>query len=153
MDTWDSGRAAQWAAPETMVIHHSPEDNGVPELSLAVAVDLFSAVMVTWVCALCWRSCWMSFSDSDRPVPSYLKSRRQKSLKQVTKQQSWAMGKLQHRARLHPELRAFWGLGGSQPSVRIAGFQCSRPHRTGQPTLPLSQSHHTGRKMSFFPLS
>lgn len=39
---------------------------------MAVAVALFSAVRVTWLWALCWRSCWMSFSDSDRPVPSYL---------------------------------------------------------------------------------
>lgn len=53
MDTCDTQRACQSAAPEIMVIHHSPERNGVPEASLAVAVDLFSAVMVTWVCALC----------------------------------------------------------------------------------------------------
>lgn len=53
MDAWDTHRACQSAAPENMVRHHSAEYNGVPEVSLAVAVDLFSAVMVTWVCALC----------------------------------------------------------------------------------------------------
>lgn len=48
-----------------------PQPRGaVPEVSLAVAVDLFSAVRVTWLWALCWRSCWMSFRDSERPVPS-----------------------------------------------------------------------------------
>lgn len=32
---------------------HPLKAPAVPEVSLAVAVDLFSAVMVTWVCALC----------------------------------------------------------------------------------------------------
>lgn len=53
MDTRDIHRTCQSAAAETMAIHCGPEHNGVPEVSLAVAVDLFSAVMVTWVCALC----------------------------------------------------------------------------------------------------
>lgn len=53
MDTRDMHRACQSAAAETMAINCGPEHNGVPEASLAVAVDLFSAVMVTWVCALC----------------------------------------------------------------------------------------------------
>lgn len=51
-----------------------PARGAVPEVSLAVAVALFSAVRVTWLWALCCRSCWMSFSDSERPVPSYLET-------------------------------------------------------------------------------
>lgn len=68
------------AAADSSPSHRDTQPRGaVPEVSLAVAVDLFSAVRVTWLWALCWRSCWMSFRDSDRPVPSYLETRAQRA--------------------------------------------------------------------------
>lgn len=138
MDTWDTNRACQSAAPEITVIHHSPEHDGIPEESLAVAVDLFSAVMVTWVWALCWRSCWMSFRDSDRPVPSYLKSRRQKSeANNQTAILSHGEAPAQNQAAIQNYV-PFWGLWGPQPPMRITAFWCSCTCRTGKPTLSLS---------------
>lgn len=45
----------------------------VPAASLAVLVLLFSAVSFCWLSALCCLNCWISFRESERPVPSQLR--------------------------------------------------------------------------------
>lgn len=69
------GRRVWQGALGGLCAQQSPlRTRGVPDASLAVIVVLFSAVVLIWLWALCWRSCWISLRDRDLPVPSYLRA-------------------------------------------------------------------------------